>query len=64
VFTARYALSPYIKQIRFVFKGLKCVVKKYDQTAWTFIWLKRGRSGRAVVSTLMNLVVAQNIGTS
>jgi hypothetical protein len=22
VFTARYALSPYIKQIRFVFKGL------------------------------------------
>jgi hypothetical protein len=25
VFTARYALSPYIKQIRFVFKGLKGV---------------------------------------
>jgi hypothetical protein len=25
VFTARYALSPYIKQIRFVFKGLKYV---------------------------------------
>jgi hypothetical protein len=24
VFTARYALSPYIKQIRFVFKGLYC----------------------------------------
>jgi hypothetical protein len=23
VFTARYALSPYIKQIRFVFKGLR-----------------------------------------
>jgi hypothetical protein len=23
VFTARYALSPYIKQIRFVFKGLE-----------------------------------------
>jgi hypothetical protein len=23
VFTARYALSPYTKQIRFVFKGLK-----------------------------------------
>jgi hypothetical protein len=22
VFTARYALSPYIKQVRFVFKGL------------------------------------------
>jgi hypothetical protein len=26
VFTARYALSPYIKQIRFVFKGLNLVV--------------------------------------
>jgi hypothetical protein len=27
VFTARYALSSYIKQIRFIFKGLiKCVV--------------------------------------
>jgi hypothetical protein len=25
VFTARYALSPYIKQIRFVFKGLMVV---------------------------------------
>jgi hypothetical protein len=25
VFTARYALSPYIKQIRFVFKGLNIV---------------------------------------
>jgi hypothetical protein len=23
MFTARYALSPYIKQIRFVFKGLR-----------------------------------------
>jgi hypothetical protein len=27
VFTARYALSPYIKQIRFVFKGLSMVPK-------------------------------------
>jgi hypothetical protein len=26
VFTARYALSPYIKQIRFVFKGLNCIL--------------------------------------
>jgi hypothetical protein len=26
VFTARYALSSYIKQIRLVFKGLICVV--------------------------------------
>jgi hypothetical protein len=28
VFTARYALSPYIKQIRFVFKGLMAVTQK------------------------------------
>jgi hypothetical protein len=26
VFTARYALSPYIKQIRFVFKGLRMII--------------------------------------
>jgi hypothetical protein len=26
VFAARYALSPYIKQIRFVFKGLRSFV--------------------------------------
>jgi hypothetical protein len=29
VFTARYALSPYIKQIRFVFKGLINAVSMY-----------------------------------
>jgi hypothetical protein len=28
VFTARYALSPYIKQIRFVFKELNNTLKK------------------------------------
>jgi hypothetical protein len=28
VFTARYALSPYIKQTRFVFKGLKWILKQ------------------------------------
>jgi hypothetical protein len=27
VFTARYALSPYIKQIRSVFKGLIMIVR-------------------------------------
>jgi hypothetical protein len=32
VFTARYALSPYIKQIRFVFKGL---MRCYAQ-----VWMK------------------------
>jgi hypothetical protein len=30
VFTARYALSPYIKQIRFVFKGLTCKIDSDD----------------------------------
>jgi hypothetical protein len=30
VFTARYALSPYIKQIRFVFKGLININKHYS----------------------------------
>jgi hypothetical protein len=29
VFTARYALSPYIKQIRFVFKGLNSVMSEF-----------------------------------
>jgi hypothetical protein len=28
VFTARYALSPYVKQIRFVFKGLRKRIKE------------------------------------
>jgi hypothetical protein len=30
MFTARYALSPYIKQIRFVFKGLIFKPSPYD----------------------------------
>jgi hypothetical protein len=39
VFTARYVLSPYIKQIRFVFKGLK----KPGERIWngfSFLWTK------------------------
>jgi hypothetical protein len=35
VFTARYALSPYIKQIRFVFKGLMTLSQ--IETAWHVI---------------------------
>jgi hypothetical protein len=31
VFTARYALSPYIKQIRFVFKGLNFILRVHPQ---------------------------------
>jgi hypothetical protein len=44
VFTARYALSPYLKQIRFVFKGLKCIAmcslllkNKYGRYAVCFV---------------------------
>jgi hypothetical protein len=32
VFTARYALSPYINQIRFVFKGLNSSVESFMKT--------------------------------
>jgi hypothetical protein len=35
VFTARYALSPYIKQIRFVFKGL---TSTWQMVTTTWIW--------------------------
>jgi hypothetical protein len=33
VFTARYALSPYIKQIRFVFKGLRPVLLYFKRNS-------------------------------
>jgi hypothetical protein len=52
VFTARYALSPYIKQIRFVFKGLwwKCIDSLFNQETWrrdggdrgTGVWMGLG----------------------
>jgi hypothetical protein len=36
VFTARYALSPYIKQTRFVFKGLiRCVWYRMGLSGWS-----------------------------
>jgi hypothetical protein len=35
VFTARYALSPYIKQIHFVFKGLRGRYLKNSRLLWT-----------------------------
>jgi hypothetical protein len=40
VFTARYALSPYIKQIRFVFKGLIHEVSLRD--AQVGVWCAMG----------------------
>jgi hypothetical protein len=36
VFTARYVLSPYIKQIRFVFKGLMCARVYKEQVYQVF----------------------------
>jgi hypothetical protein len=42
VFTARYALSPYIKQIRFVFKGLKLCYFSKGLLDWLYTWT-RGR---------------------
>jgi hypothetical protein len=38
VFTARYALSSYIKQIRFVFKGLKIEGRKVKKGPTCLIW--------------------------
>jgi hypothetical protein len=34
VFTVRYALSPYIKQIRFIFKGLAIVRTQQNRGYW------------------------------
>jgi hypothetical protein len=55
VFTARYALSPYIKQIRFVFKGLKLVFRgvEFEQ----FILTQTGNQWKETVKTTMNFHV-------
>jgi diacylglycerol kinase len=37
VFTARYALSPYIKQIRFVFKGLIVMMTLQSNIVLNFV---------------------------
>jgi hypothetical protein len=42
VFTARYALSPYIKQIRFVFKGLMSVFLLYTARSHNAVSVKLG----------------------
>jgi hypothetical protein len=62
VFTARYALSPYVKQIRFVFKGsifretpLLPIIKKWSPG------LCRTREGNALVENITP-VVLQVIG--
>jgi hypothetical protein len=51
VFTARYALSPYIKQIRFVFKGLRAVVIDVTEPGCLSRYsnsLRAGRSGDGI----------------
>jgi hypothetical protein len=47
VFTARYALSPYIKQIRFVFKGL-------TERLLTFKGLLMTAPGRSIPNIIYN----------
>jgi hypothetical protein len=42
VFTARYALSPYIKQIRFVFEGLKRNISSITRHHYKTSDLQRG----------------------
>jgi hypothetical protein len=37
MFTARYALSPYIKQIHFVFKGLMTLILR-THGSMTLLW--------------------------
>jgi hypothetical protein len=49
VFTARYALSPYIKQIRFVFKGL--IMLEFD---WNRQKEQSYRRGRPILWFLQN----------
>jgi hypothetical protein len=55
VFTARYALSPYIKQIRFVFKGLNwsCAVRPFIVTTVLF----QRTTGWATLSILTSHVL-------
>jgi hypothetical protein len=44
VFTARYALSPYIKQIRSVFKGFKI--------SWLYPWINVAYSERKIIKDI------------
>ena len=48
VFTARYGLSPYITQLRFVFKGLNtifiCVISLFDDSITCKIYISQNTS--------------------
>jgi hypothetical protein len=55
MFTARYALSPYIKQIRFVFKGLinRSLILEYglgNSVISTFIYMYVSGTGCFIIS--------------
>jgi hypothetical protein len=39
MFTLRYALSAYIKQTRFVFKGLMCIIASTMYTIFQALWM-------------------------
>jgi hypothetical protein len=70
VFTARYALSPFIKQIRFVFKGLIVLLPERERgEAWELshkeVLFRRSRSpGQKVAITLYKFINETNYYTS
>jgi hypothetical protein len=54
VFTARYALSPYIKQIRFVFNGLMDIYDTWFVSTYRF-WLNRTKIAEALLEVWTRL---------
>jgi hypothetical protein len=64
VFTARYAMSPYIKQIHFVFKGLKVALILVGQDLWIrlYVTLLSRRLCGVVASVYMLITSAQSCG--
>jgi hypothetical protein len=61
VFTARYALSPYIKQIRFVFKGLM-VGAEEELWGCVFADLQQTKSGEVDCQLLVQMHASQDSG--
>jgi hypothetical protein len=56
VFTARYALSPYIKQIRFVFEGLIYMNMRYGMYGDTHSYLRAYSRGKLSILPLVTLL--------
>jgi hypothetical protein len=60
VFTARYVLSPYIKQIRFVFKGLN----SFRKQSWRLYKFRLFTSGHVSINTeILNMQNSEFLGT-